>query len=312
MEIVARSGHIPEKMDYVVRPQTQYKVRVDGQEYMFDVKSSFAYPFGNEKSEKTAFEWGADYGRIKIKDLTLIQGTPNQWVTSLMWIDIQSRSEGSTVYKVVDPEGRLFDLRDDVFMECLMAGEVEKREDADCNTDTPQGSGIYLTGKFLWGVAGSQCRLIRHGSESHKALIEAGKRRKLVKIPRKDLEIGGIYENKIGTRKVIIAHVKGKGTLMMKMEDANHRRVLDEKGISIEQEAKNKLESWVKGPNRSGIYFYKSSSLVTRIGTVKIPSEIPGMQKQAEVDAIARYEIWKKRQEKTDSQDWKKVRKWSL
>ena len=97
---------------------------------------------------------------------------------------LEHRAEGGRAYKVIDEDGYVWDFREDVLMEVMVTVGI-----------SPGG---ILNGEYVFGVVGSQMKLVRVGSQLYKDLT-AGSDRKAKKAIGKDtLEIGGVYRSKGG------------------------------------------------------------------------------------------------------------------
>lgn len=72
-------------------------------------------------------------------------------------IDLDVRSEGGRAYKVVDSQGRCFDLREDQVLEVFKHVGVL--------------AGGQVPGQFVWGILGSQMRMVLVGGDLHKEMV---------------------------------------------------------------------------------------------------------------------------------------------
>lgn len=109
---------------------------------------------------------------------------PNDPRKNLRVFYLEERGEGGRAYKVIDEEGYVWDMREDVFLEALMTQGIRP--------------GGYLNGEFIFGIKGSQIRLVRVGSHLHSLLDDGSRRKTLAPIPDKDLVVGKLYQNKAG------------------------------------------------------------------------------------------------------------------
>lgn len=249
-----RTGSIPENLFIVVTPEMEYDVSIDGNTFTYKPRPSFAVNADSDKLIATAKSWGTHDGYSKVcnEEDILYVNTVNEEFTNLQLIDLEKRSEGGTVYKVIDKNNYLYDLRDDVFLECLYAGEI-------ANIDNK----IYLTAKFTWAVNGSQMRIVRVGSKLYNELKEAGARRNLPTLKNKDLIPGTVYRMKNGEDRAFLGKKKGKGMLICDLSG--------QKSLSLQR----RLEAMLQN---SSVHWYlrytKSQSFVESIGNIKIPQEI--------------------------------------
>lgn len=253
---MAHTGYIPELLDFVVKPETQHVVCADGKDYVFNLRPAFAYPSGHERFAEAAEGWGKEYGRIDPKDL-LRATMDNRPFTDLRWVGIDHRSQGGVAYQVATEKGWLFDLREDVFIECMMAGEIERR-----------GGMTLLTGKFIWAVAGSQVRMIRKGSVYHQELMVSGRRSKMAKIPNKDLVPGTIYAMKSQKRVAFLGRIRGEGMVMLDLERGCF-------GRAAPQDILDGQVGHVGHPKYMPFFYItKSTSFVEAVGTVNVPDDL--------------------------------------
>ena len=122
------------------------------------------FPFNPESktAPETAERW-AEYGlswdeRRAGKKPIMTFVTRNNDPFSVTIIDLVVRSEGGRAYKVIDDEGRLFDMREDQLLEALRHVGI-----------SPGGR---IPGHFVWGLLGSQMRMIFVGGEFHAKMTE--------------------------------------------------------------------------------------------------------------------------------------------
>jgi hypothetical protein len=260
-----KTGRIPKKLFVVAKPPVEYKVKVDGREFTHEVRPAFAVDGEHDKMIATAKSWGTDGGgwrgpRYEEKDLTFFDEL-NEPYTNLLLIDLEKRSEGGCAYKVLDAGGHLYDLREDVFLECLYAGEIEKRAGSPASPETPMGDGVYLTGKFIWGVNGSQMRLVRVGSKLYEQLKTAGERRKMVTFKKSELIPGHVYRMRGGEERAYLGSARGKGMLIVDLSW--------DKKKSFQERMDPMLEklSW-------NVRYTRSCAFVEDVGTVVVPADI--------------------------------------
>jgi hypothetical protein len=256
-----KTGHVPENKDVALRPPSMHRTVVDGNTYELEVCEAFVYPSENDNYAGTAMDWATGYSYSK-EQITVIQGLSNEWFTNLRLVGISHRGNGGIAYKVVTASGWMVDLREDVFIECLMAGEIDTRKGSVMSPKTPMGDGTYLTGKFVWAVLGSQTRLVRYKSKLYESLLESGKRKLLKKIPMKDLEAGGIYETKSGERSVMLGRVKGRGFLSYKLSKHGDPKSDYAKFVQMSS-VENPILGWK-------LKFMKSSNFVMKIGEIEV------------------------------------------
>lgn len=142
-----------------------------------EVIPAFAVDSTNEKLLATARSWAKD------SEITV----PNN-PTTLRLVAVEERNEGGRAWKVVTPEGYLFDLREDVVLEALLSG--------GCG---PKGE---LSGEYIWMQYGPHTKLVRVGSPLYEYILPQATRinelKGLPKIPASKLEAGGVYQSGSG------------------------------------------------------------------------------------------------------------------
>lgn len=96
---------------------------------------------------------------------------------SVKIIKLEIRTQGGRAYKVLDDQGRLFDLREDQLMEVIQHTGID--------------SGGQVRGTFVWGSVSSQFKLILVEGDTYKNLEKPDAPKLAIK-PSK-LELGGVY-----------------------------------------------------------------------------------------------------------------------
>lgn len=119
---------------------------------------------------------------------------PNKPLKNLRVFHLEQRAEGGRAYKVLDEDGYVWDMREDVFVEACIECGIKK--------------GGIIGGQYVWAVNHTQMRLVRVGSQLHKDLSDAGKRRKQKKLGVKDLVPGKVYANAAGELAYFAGFVK--------------------------------------------------------------------------------------------------------
>jgi hypothetical protein len=201
-------GTIPDKLLIVQIPELRtLQQTVDGKIITAKVKDTF-FTDADGKTE-TAIQWGTRSEYIRgengevLKDGAgnwlrkwidpILQTLPNEPITMIRLWTIECRSEGGRAYKCIDQYGSLFDLREDIFLESLYAGEVQTINKK-----------VFLTGQYIWSRSSSQMKLVRYKSDLYEQLMKSKALRSLKNIPGKDMEIGGVYESRSGERVVYV------------------------------------------------------------------------------------------------------------
>jgi hypothetical protein len=125
-----------------------------------------------EKSKETALRWAGNR-------LDLVQTRTNTPLTGIRITGLESRLKGR-VFKCALPDGLIYDFREDALLDVVL--------EAGCE---PGGK---LNGEYVFGVKGSQMRLIRVGSTDHKRLLASMEAKK--NGPIKDLVVGHEYQTR--------------------------------------------------------------------------------------------------------------------
>lgn len=128
-----------------------------------EVKHTFPYNPDSKTAPDTAERWAnhsvwnqktRTYENVPKQIAVERDNTPfNVWV-----IDLDVRSEGGRAYKVIDEDNNCFDLREDQVLEVFKHSGILK------------GGGI--PGTFVWGILGSQMRMVLVGGDLHKKMVE--------------------------------------------------------------------------------------------------------------------------------------------
>lgn len=188
-----KSGYIPEEVNYHCRPKQvdSFDWGSIGREE--SVIPAFCCDSTNPRTNETAKKWAKqtnvwDYETHSWKKtdhkehIVTRKNTPIDG-KQIRIIGIDMRGNGGRAYKVLIDDTYYFDMREDVILDTIFKYGINK-------------NGI-LNGKFLWGMNGSQMKLILEGSDLHKELIKANENKKkqksLKRIKNADLVVGGIY-----------------------------------------------------------------------------------------------------------------------
>ena len=253
-------GCIPKTLRVVCRVKGELKKTVDGVERKTKVKATLfqdvetdpknALHWGRSRVEKTppGTEWNKREFEIIEPTVTEEKNKP---LTNLRFWGIDERAEGGRAYKVIDNKGRMFDMREDIVVEAIFNDEFS--------------NGIF-TGKYIWGKCHTQMRLIRVDSVLHKELEEAGRRKAMVKIPNKELEVGAVYQMKNGDRYVYLGRIPGNGHGKgMRFAELRHGYG-QEPESDLQKAYEQAIELASKGYDR--IIYKDTQTMVEKIGTV--------------------------------------------
>lgn len=170
------------------------------------VSPTFPYNTASKTAPATAERW-AEYGMSwedrhagKKAVTTLVTRANHPFQVSI--VDLDVRSEGGRAYKVVDDENRLFDLREDQLLEALRHVGIQ-----------PGGK---IPGNFVWGLLGSQLRMIFVGGDFHDKMTDQlnemhafQKAKADGKIPTEaSLEAGHIYRKRDQSLHLFMGRIK--------------------------------------------------------------------------------------------------------
>lgn len=162
-----------------------------------EVRDTFPYNPESKTAPDTAMSWALTRSRWELPkfedpkpEVMILPNAPFKVkITSL-----EFRSEGGRAYKVIDEQFRRFDLREDQLLEALRDFGIEP------------GGGI--DGTFVWGVSGSQVKMVAVGGKLHSTMIkelEKVKTRTVVSL--KDLRVGNIYVKSNGDYELYLGRV---------------------------------------------------------------------------------------------------------
>lgn len=174
------------------------------------VKHTFPYNPDSKTAPETAKRW-ADNTTYDHKTRQYVKGPEPEFLDrandpfSVTIIDLDVRSEGGRAYKVVDQSGRCFDLREDQVLEVFKHSGIL--------------AGGVIPGQFVWGVLGSQMRMVLVGGDLHRemtaqaeALKESNRRRASGAAPTEGtLKFGCIYRKRDGSLHVFLGKVRQPG-----------------------------------------------------------------------------------------------------
>lgn len=127
------------------------------------VRDTFPYNPESKTAPETAKRWADSHYYDKVK----YESTPETLDNvpfSLTITDLDVRSEGGRAYKVIDSEMRRFDLREDQVVEVMRKVGIQ-----------PMG---IVPGTFVWGIVGSQVKLVLVDGDLHKSMIEGAAEKK--------------------------------------------------------------------------------------------------------------------------------------
>ena len=178
------SDKLLDNVNYVSRKPAKMK-NLSGEE--IDVRDTFPFNPESKTAPDTAARWAKGYSswyydRVKDeKDIfePVVEPRSNT-PFNVRILSLEVRSEGGRAYKVVDDENRRFDLREDQLLEALRYAGIK-----------PGGA---IDGQFVWGISGSQVKMVFVGGKLHKEMTnyaELVKTQKALSLTQ--LKPGNIY-----------------------------------------------------------------------------------------------------------------------
>lgn len=187
------NGYIP-KTIYIA---CKKPITVSVKDSNITVLPAFVSDNENEKTKETVITWAKTNNHW---DKEIINENPiefireNNPISGLKICGLDVRDEGGRAYKIVTPDNLYFDLREDVLMDTIY----------ECGI----GKGGVLLGEYVWGILGSQRRLVRYKGDLYNSLVKATERKAITtKIKNKELEIGGVYADKRGDCHVFLGFI---------------------------------------------------------------------------------------------------------
>lgn len=174
------------------------------------VRNTFPYNPDSKTAPETAKRW-ADNTTYDHKTRQYVKGPDPEFLErnndpfGITIIDLDVRSEGGRAYKVVDSQDRCFDLREDQVLEVFKHVGIH--------------AGGQVPGSFVWGILGSQMRMVLVGGDLHKEMTTQAESLKNFKrdqvagrTPTEGtLQFGHIYRKRDQSIHVFLGRVKVPG-----------------------------------------------------------------------------------------------------
>ncbi len=120
------------------------------------VQHTFPCNSDSKTSHDTAKSWSKRW-RWDV-EVTAEPETKDNTPFSITLVSLDVRSEGGRAYKVVDDNGLCFDLRESELLEMIKLHGIK-----------PSGT---TDAKFVWGVSGSQVKLVCVGGTLHQDMFK--------------------------------------------------------------------------------------------------------------------------------------------
>lgn len=269
-------AHIPARILYVCRKGIDVRIGWEDFDESRTVHVTPAYPVdpdGSKKTVQSAIDWAR--GRYNPEgDAPTTMTVANVPLPYVQIVNLEIRGEGGRAYKIT-VDGVYVDLREDVFLDALLAKGVEV--------------GGRLPGPFIWVRIGSQMKLIRVGSPLYDRVVAAHEHGLKKNVSTNDIEIGGVYKNRVG--EVFVYLGQCSTTTFTKLH--NH----------YDYTHHENMQGWIEipkyaSPDQTGFdhifvdksYFYfkmvKKRTVVEKLGDVKLPANVWSAIRQVARDSI--------------------------
>jgi hypothetical protein len=163
-------GRLLDKVSYCMRKACP-ATNIIGEKIM--VRDTFPYNPDSKTAPDTAMRWAKPYhyaNTAKETYLPEVLERRDNVPFCITITDLDVRSEGGRAYKVIDADMRRFDLREDQVLEVMKLVGIQ-----------PMGA---VPGTFVWGILGSQVRLVLVGGELHKSMVEGANEKKASELAR--------------------------------------------------------------------------------------------------------------------------------
>lgn len=174
---MARSGYIPDEITFVYS---------HGEKRAGDiVVPAFVVDSKNPNTMQTAEEWASRARFVngnKIKAEVKKISRPNKPFVDPLINSLEHRGQGGRAWKTIVDNDFYIDFREDELLWVIQNKGVRP--------------GGVLNGEFVFGMAGSQMKLIPVGSPLYQELLESTKFKKKKKISNKELKAGHVYRNR--------------------------------------------------------------------------------------------------------------------
>jgi hypothetical protein len=205
------------------------------------VADTMAYNSESKTAPSTALRWAEGY---HFNRQTAFTPEPIEVVNrefSITIIDIDVRAEGGRAYKIIDDKNRRFDLREDQILEIIAACGINK--------------GGRVPGQFMWGILGSQVKLVLVGGQLYNEMKERAEELK-VQAERKatglspnnsKLQVGHVYEKRDKSIHAFVGRVTAPGNdktlyALLELPQKPEKREI-EPGVDFDQ-------SWIEIINK--------------------------------------------------------------
>ena len=184
------SGSIPKKILYVFSDSKNINVGScwDWMNSPNKIKviPAMAVDANNKKTILTAEKWASDNGKKNVS-----KTESDNIIKDIILCNIEYRGNGGRAYKVI-ADGYYVDLREDVLTDIMLKSSIINGK---------------INGEFIWAMVNSEMKIVRKDSELYNELIKSANLKSIKPIPIKELEVGGIYEDRNGMQSIFLGIV---------------------------------------------------------------------------------------------------------
>lgn len=276
-------GSIPDKITYVFSDQREVAIGCEWDISWYEsddgtktvkqkVTPSFPVDSSDTKMMDRAISWavqgGYDYQTNKpiTKPHTTIE-IENKPITNVKVLSLEHRGQGGRAYKALI-DNFYVDLREDVLMDTLLQVGVKP--------------GGVLQGEYVWAKMNSQMKLVRVGSELHRLIVEFESKKDIKPVGKKDLEIGGIYQDRKKNKVIFLGYVNtvkyevdGNPSAVkdpnFKFHTKSIKKAMIFYSIYTHEKLDNQIEKMLKIENSYSFNIKKSHTYIEKVDQLDLP-----------------------------------------
>jgi hypothetical protein len=259
------NGSIPKRIVYYHLPEKKIH---QGVEWNLDslnnkenvLPAAVADPL-DPKSINNAQNLLKNYQKI-IKIIPKSVEVDNKPIKDVKIFSISRRYSSGLQYKILI-RGYLLDLKEDVLLDALI------KEGAT--------NGI-LNGEYIWAKIGTNTKLVRIGSELYNMIINFENKKNMKPIPKKQLQVGGLYQNKKGEISIYLGPVN-----TIKLFSNNKKFKFNQKLIKnhmlfcsaySHDNSKKIKKEFLSSPENYRFLIKKDHSLIEKVDYIDLPADI--------------------------------------
>lgn len=199
---IPSGGRLLDRVAYCMRKPCKASNIIDE---VIEVRDAFPYNPESKTAPETAKRWASPYCWEKEDEYVPEVIERDNVPFAITITDLHVRSEGGRAYKVIDSEMRRFDLREDQVLEVMR--------------DVGILPGGKVAGEFVWGILGSQVRLVLVGGDLHRSMVAGAADKKAFEANRSaglhptesTLVPGHVYRKKDKSLHAFLGSVKRAG-----------------------------------------------------------------------------------------------------